>query len=300
MDIKTADLNLLYIFEVMLQQRSVTRTAEVIGLSQPATSGAIARLRLMFDDPLFVKSGQEMKPTARAMSLAEPVRLVMETVKSRILQDSTFDPAVSTRTFTVLMPDIAEMAFIPRVFSYLAVHAPHVDLRARSIPPSEASAVLEAGEAELAVGFFPDLQTTGFFQQRLFKTSYVCIACAQNTAASTRISLKEFLSAGHVVVRPEGREHLFEGFLRQRRLSRRVALELSHFMSLIAILPGTRLLAVVPVQVADAIAEHIAIKRSVIPLRAPQIDVLQFWHQRFHKDPGNMWFREIVRKLYQR
>jgi DNA-binding transcriptional LysR family regulator len=300
MDIKTADLNLLYIFEVMLQQRSVTRTAEVIGLSQPATSGAIARLRLMFDDPLFVKSGQEMKPTARAMALAEPVRLVMETVKSRILQDSTFDPAVSTRTFTVLMPDIAEMAFIPRVFSYLAEHAPQVDLRARSIPPSEASAVLEAGEAELAVGFFPDLQTTGFFQQRLFKTSYVCIACAQNTSASMRISLKEFLLADHVVVRPEGREHLFEGFLRQRRLSRRVALEVSHFMSLIAILPGTRLLAVVPVQVADAIAEHIAIKRSVIPLKAPQIDVLQFWHQRFHKDPGNVWFRDIVRKLYQR
>ncbi len=300
MDIKSVDLNLLYVFDVMLRCRSVTQTAVAIGLSQPATSGAIARLRLLFDDPLFVKAGSDMKPTARAMALADPVRLVIETVKGQILQSSVFDPLKSTRTFTVLMPDIGEMAFLPRVFEYFAVHAPLIDLRARSVPPGAASATLQAGEAELAVGFFPDLQTAGFLQQRLFKTDYVCIACEKNSSVGSKMTIKDFLAAKHAVVRPEGREHLFESFLRRRRLNRRVAVEVSHFMSLVAIIPGTDLIAVVPTEIADEIRQHVPIKRSALPLRPPSVDVLQFWHQRFHKDPANIWLRQIFKTLFQR
>ena len=197
MDIRSVDLNLLVIFDAMARKRSVIRTAEAVGLSQPATSAALARLRTLFDDALFVRAGSEMKPTPRALELAPVVQRVVETINTEILQQTVFDPALAERSFTILTPDIGEIAFIPGVLRSLRVQAPSVHLKAMSLPPKAAAEALESGVAELAVGFFPDLQKTGFFQQGLFKTSYACIACTGNKMAGKRMSMKQFLSANH-------------------------------------------------------------------------------------------------------
>ncbi len=173
MDIKSIDLNLILVFDALIRLRSVTRAADAVGLSQPATSGALARLRLQFGDQLFVRTGQEMKPTPLALELADPVRTVVETVNAKILRLSTFDPATSERSFTIVTPDIGEMTFIPRIAEQCALRAPGIGLRSRSIPRENAAAALESGQVDLALGFFPDLRRTGFFQQGLFKTRYV-------------------------------------------------------------------------------------------------------------------------------
>ena len=195
MDIRSVDLNLLVIFDAMAQHRSVIRTADAVGLSQPATSAALARLRGVFDDALFVRAGSEMKPTPKALELAPAVHRVVETISTEILQQAAFEPARAERTFTILTPDIGEMAFIPGVLQRLRLEAPHVRLHAVSMRRKAAAEALESGQAELAVGFFPDLQKAGFFQQGLFKTSYTCVTCADNSHAGPRMSLKQFLAA---------------------------------------------------------------------------------------------------------
>ena len=178
--------------------------------------------------------------------------------------------------------------------------APHVRLHAVSMPRKAAAEALASGQAELAVGFFPDLQKAGFFQQGLFKTSYVCIACAANAHIGTRLTMKQFLAAKHVVVSPEGREHTLDRVLEEKGYHRRVMLELSHFMSLLAILPHSDFIATVPDDIATALERHIKVKRVGLPFQPPVIDVQQFWHRRMQHDPANKWLRGLFYEVNRR
>ncbi|MBK6007024.1 LysR family transcriptional regulator [Ramlibacter ginsenosidimutans] len=300
MDIREVDLNLLVVFDAMARHRSVNRTAEAIGLSQPATSAALARLRSQFDDALFVRAGAQMEPTPRALELAPAVRRVVDTIRAEILQPAGFEPASAQRSFAILMPDIGEVAFLPGVLRRLRHEAPHVKLQAVSKPREAAAAALEAGDAELAVGFFPDLQKAGYFQQALFKTSYVCIACARNDAAGARMTLKQYLAARHIVVHPDGREHFLDRFLEDKGWHRHVTLELSHFMSLLALLPGSDLIATVPQDIATVVGRHVPLKTIELPFKPPTIQVQQYWHRRMQDDAANRWLRGLFYEVNRR
>ena len=298
MDLRGIDLNLLVVFQALAEHRSVTRAAEAMGLSQPATSAALARLRGLLGDPLFVKAGLEMRPTPRAAQLMAPVRQVLETVRSEILQTRAFDPTTTERTFTVLTPDIGEINFLPRMLGRMAHEAPGANLKALSMPPHSAADALESGAAELAVGYYPDLHKAGFFQQRLFRNEHVCIVRRGHPAIGERVTLEQFLAASHAVVRPEGREHVFEQFLQAKGLQRRVRLEVSHFMSLLPIINGSDLVATVPRDLAEVCVRHGDIRLVDTPMKSPVIDVHQFWHRRFHKDAAHGWLRGLVHGLF--
>ena len=300
MDIHAIDLNLLVIFDAMARNRSVSRTAETVGLSQPATSAALARLRTLFGDALFVRAGTQMEPTPRALELAPAVHRLVDLVNGEILKPARFEPAQADRSFTILTPDIGEVAFLPGVLRRLRQEAPNVRLRALTRPRTAAAESLESGEADLAVGFFPDLQKAGFFQQALFKTSYACIACARNKALEGRLTLRQFLAARHVVIRPDGREHTLDRFLADKGHQRHVTLELSHFMSLVALLPGSDLVATVPDDIATVVARHVPVKRLELPFRPPQVQVQQFWHRRMQDDAGNRWLRGVFYSVNRR
>jgi DNA-binding transcriptional LysR family regulator len=299
MDIRSVDLNLLVAFDSMVEHRSVTRAAEALGLSQPAMSAAVARLRVLFGDPLFVKTGREMRATPRANELAAPVRRIMDTLKTEILQSQAFDPQASTRTFTIITPDIGEINFLPSVLSRMATHAPNANLRTLSMPRHATQEALESGGADLAVGYFPDLHKAGFYQQRLFRNELVCIVRKDHPTLKKTITLKAYLAASHAVVRPEGREHVFEQFLHGRDLRRRVVVEIAHFMSLLPILTSTDLVATVPRDLADVCVRHAPIRILPCPIKAPAIEVHQFWHQRFHKEPANVWLRGVIHDLFR-
>jgi DNA-binding transcriptional LysR family regulator len=300
MDIRSVDLNLLVIFDAMARLRSVNRTAEAVGLSQPATSGALARLRAVFDDALFVRTGSQMEPTPRALELAPAVHRVVQAIESEILQQVGFEPATAERSFTILTPDIGEVVFLPGVLRRLRQEAPHVRLRALSRPRAAAAEALEKGQADLAVGYFPDLQKTNYFQQALFKSSYACIACARNESVAGKLTLKQYLAAHHVVVLPDGREHLLDRFLAEKGWQRKVTLELSHFMSLVALLPGSDLVATVPQDIATAVGRLVPLKTLELPFRPPQLQVQQFWHRRAQHDPANRWLRGLFHEVNRR
>ena len=298
MDIKNVDLNLLVAFAAMTEQRSVTRAAESVGLSQPAMSAAVARLRSLFDDPLFVKTAQGMQPTPRALALAEPVRRVMEAIKSEILPASVFDPATATERFAIVTPDIAEVHFMPKILAHIVEAAPSCTLQTLSMSRHEAADALAAGAADLAIGYLPDLQKAGFFQQKLFRNDYVCIVRRQHPAIGERLTLKTYLAASHAVVSPDGREHLLEQSLQQRGLERRVVVGLSHFMSLLPLIESSDLVATVPRDLANICVRHGDIRIVAPPFKSPSVEVHQFWHRRSQKDPVNVWLRSLVYRLF--
>ncbi len=298
MDLRGVDLNLLVIFDALAERRSVTKAADALGISQPATSAALGRLRRLLGDALFVRAGAEMQPTPRAAQLVAPVRQMLEVVRSEILQAQAFDPATTRRRFVLLTPDIGEINFLPRLLVHLDAAAPGVDLTALSMPRHAAAEALESGAAELAVGYYPDLHRAGFFQQRLFRNDHVCIVRRDHPEIGERLTLRQFLAASHAVVRPEGREHVFEQYLQGRGLQRRVRLEVSHFMSLLPIISTSDLLATVPRDLAQVCVRHGSVRIVEIPMKAPVIEVHQFWHRRFQQDAAHGWLRAVVYGLF--
>jgi DNA-binding transcriptional LysR family regulator len=297
MDINKVDLNLLRVFSAMLQHQNVTRAGQAIGLSQPAMSTALSRLRELFDEPLFVRSAGGMKPTPRALDLAEPVQRVLDVIRSDIMQPARFDPAASDRTFSISTADIGEIVILPRLLKRLLVEAPRARLRSLAMT-DDVEQGLESGALDLAVGWFPELTHASIFQQRLYKYSFVCIVRAGHPAIGERLTLKQFLAAQHAVVRPDGRSRgIVEQQLADRGLERRVQLYVSHFTSLPAIIEGSDLVATVPRSVGETFSKLSAIRIVELPFRTPVNHVKQYWHRRFHRDAANVWLRELVAKL---
>jgi len=286
------------VFDAMLKHQNVTKAAEAIKLSQPAMSAAISRLRTLFDDPLFVRTGAGMAPTPKAQALSPSIRMVVQTIQTDILQPKSFDPSRSDRTFTLVTPDIAEVNFLPRLLSTLAEKSPHISLKTLAMPREAAAKSLEAGSAEMAIGYFPDLHKAGFFQQKLISSSHVCLIRKKHPDVGEKLTLSQFANASHAVVKPDGREHVFEQFLQSKNIKRRVVVELSHFMSLLPIIETSNLIATVPKDLADFFVQHGEVRYVPTPMKSPIIDVHLFWHQRFHKDSAHIWLRQVIHQLF--
>jgi DNA-binding transcriptional LysR family regulator len=299
MDIGSADLNLLKVLAAMHEHQNVTRAGQAIGLSQPAMSAALAKARSLIGDPLFVRAGGAMRPTARAEELMAPVRRVLDAIRAEILDPSRFEPATSRRVFTIITPDIGEIAFLPRLLARLARAAPAADVRTLAMPPAAIERALESGAADLVLGLFPDLTKAGFYQQRLFRNSFICLARAGHPLGrESSLPLKAFLEAAHAVVRPEGRTHdLFERELQKRGHARRIRLEIPHFLSLPTIIAASDLIATVPRDIGIAFARHAKLRLLEPPLNV-SFDVKHYWHGRARNDPANLWLRKQVWELF--
>lgn len=288
------DLNLLRVFDAMLQHQNVTRAAEALALSQPAMSAAVGRLRRQFHDPLFVRSGTRMLPTPRAQALATPIRQIMATIENQVLKTEPFNPAHSERSFSFITPDIAEANLLPRILTRLHLEAPLVQLRTSVAPSPAAANALENGAADLAIGYFPDLERPGFFKQRLFQSEHVCLFRKEHPGIGRTLPLKKYLAQKHVSVRPGGREHVFDRYIQHQPTRRRIVIELSHFMSLLPVLEASDLVATIPKDLALLLTRYGTLRFLPVPLDVPVIDIHLFWHERNHHDDAHRWLRRLV------
>jgi DNA-binding transcriptional LysR family regulator len=295
------DLNLLPIAIALYEERGVSRTATRLGMSQPAVSAALARLRKAFDDPLFVRTAHGMEPTPRAQALIAPARDVLSRVERDVLSGLAFDPATANTTFTFALSDVGEMVFLPRILERLQSLAPLASVRSVAFPPSELRDGLETGEIDLAVGYFPDVETTNFFQQRLFNHHFCCLLRADHPIQSKRLSVKQFLALKHVAVHAAGRsQEIFERFLVRNRIRPQVVLVTPHFMSLPAIIGKSNLCATVPHAIGMFFSGSWTNIKTVLPPfpDAPRIVLKQHWHRKAHHDPRNQWLRRLVSELF--
>jgi DNA-binding transcriptional LysR family regulator len=297
MDWRAIDLNLLVVFQAVMDHRGVTRAGESLGLSQPAMSASLARLRELFQDPLFVRSGTEMKPTTRAVELAMPIRRVLESIRTDVFQRTEFRPSSTAKTFSIITPDVGEVTLIPPLRARLAVQAPGAMLRVFSRPPVATAAALESGEADLAIGYFPDLQKAGFYQQKLADIPLIGLVRADHPDIGSRLTLEQYVAASHVMVRPDGRGQERVPFPKDARP--RIALELAHFMSVLPVVETSDLIAAVPLDIADVCTRYARVRVVELPPESsPPIPVHQFWHARFHKDAAHIWLRGVVKAMY--
>jgi DNA-binding transcriptional LysR family regulator len=298
MDIRELDLNLLVVFDALLRTRSVTRAAAELGMSQPATSFALNRLRTMLGDPLFVRTARGIHPTPHAEHLAAPLTAIIERIRSDLLQQPTFSPGAAERTVTLNTPDIGELVFLPRFLRRLATDAPKIAVRTVNLPIAEVEPALRAGTVDLAVGVFPQLQSAALYQQTLFAHSFVCIVRSDHPVSGERMTRKQFLDANHAVVAAGNHYDALEGELRDQGIKRRVVLRVEHFLAIPTILIETDLIFTVPYAIGAGLAKLADIKLVAPPFKAKPRAVKQHWHSRFHHDPANRWLRGIVAELF--
>lgn len=298
MNIADLDLNVLVVFAAMLQHQSVTRAGQALDLSQPAMSAALAKMRIQLGDPLFVRTGHGMRPTPRALQLAEPVHRLLDIIRMDVLQQPPFDPLMARRVFTIITPDIGETVFLPRMLAYAQSHAPQIAIRSVAISSEGAGEALEEGKADLAIGYFPDLARAGFFQQRLFKNSFVSMIRADHPRIGDTLTMEAFMAEAHAIVRPAGRTHLFERFLEAKHIKLDVRVELSHFASLLTIIPGSDLIATVPRDIGHVFATLAKVRLVDAPVQPPAFHLMQHWHSIVNADPANIWLRQMVKSLF--
>lgn len=296
------DLNLLRVLVSMHRCRSVSRAAEELELSQPATSLALGRLRKSLGDPLFVRSPAGMLPTPRCNAIVDGAARALGEIDGSVLHRPTFEPATSQREFVVTMPDVAELHFLPPLMAHLARKAPLCNLRCEMFATQDLEAALEDGRCSLALGFFPNLERPALHAQRLFMHSLVCLVRADHpVVTSSRVTIRQFLELSHAVVHPVGRSHeLFEALLKKKGYKRRVQLMSVHFLSVPAIIAATDLIVTVPRSIADYYARFENLRIVEPPINIKPYALKQFWHPRFHTDPALKWLRNSVFDLFGR
>lgn len=297
-DPRALDLNLLRVFEAVLRLRGVTAAGAELGLTQAGVSNALARLRTLLGDPLFVRTPRGMDPTRYAASIAEGVRQALGLIEATLAGRAAFDPATTERAFRLHMSDIGEMVFLPPLLERLHRVAPGVRVETRSTPQEEIETALAAGELDVAVGFLPGLRPP-VRNSRLFVDPYACMMRAGHPAIGERLTRRLFLEASHALVASIGAGHrVIEETLLAHGLERRIALRVPHFMVVPMILERTDLVVTVPSQVARLFGKMGRFKSLKPPVRIPPADVRVHWHERFDGDAANRWLRELVVELY--
>ena len=296
---KTPDLNLLPIAFALYDELSVSRAARLLGMSQPAVSMALRRMRETFDDPLFIRVAAGIAPTPRAHAIIQAARPLVARLQEDLLRGQTFEPATSTRPFTLALSDVGEMAFLPLVLGRLRTQAPNCALRSLAVAPSQLAHDLEKGEIDVAVGYFPALASKNFRHRRLSTHGFACLLRTGHPLHAERLAAADFIAAEHVVVREQGRsQEVVERFFERRRVRRKVAVYVSHFLGVPFLVAGSNLIATVPYAVANDFARMSSLLTVALPpFEIPGFELKLYWHRRFDNEPRSRWLREQVMTL---
>ncbi len=299
MDLARLDLNLLRVFHQLLRDKRVSAVAQALGMSQPAVSSALGRLRASLGDELFLRTPRGMEPTPYAQQLAEPVALALDGLQQALTVRASFVPASSTRRFTLAMSDVGEMYFLPVLVDALAQAAPGVTLQVVSVTQPALKDDMASGRIDLALGLLPQLQA-GFFQQALFRQPYVCLMRQGHPLATKpRLTPKALAAAEHVHVQAAGTGHgRVDAALAVQGLQRRFRLTVPHYVALGDVLGHSDLIATVPERFALRVAQPFGLALRPLPLAVEGSAIHQFWHGRLHRDPGHQWLRALVVRLF--
>jgi DNA-binding transcriptional LysR family regulator len=300
MELGRLDLNLLVILEGLLQEHSITRVAERLELSQPTVSAALGRLRVALKDELFVRSHGAMHPTERAMQLREPVQRILRVVRHEILTTVRFDPTEVTGPLIICASDVGELEFLPGLIARISVQAPKASVICVVRDPHALANDMEEGEIDLAVGYFPDLQTAVFKQQVLFSHDSVCVVRREHPVYGHGITLEQYREARHLIVSQDTRtQDVIDQALVEHGIVRKVALTISHFVNVPQLIANTDLVATVARPIAQTASQFFPITLLPPPFRIPSMQIKQVWHRRFDKSPRLIWLRNLIADMSQ-
>jgi len=298
MHIDAIDLNLLRLFDAVHRARSVSRAAEALGITQPAASHGLTRLRLHLGDALFTRAPGGVAPTPRAERLAAAVQAALATLEQALAEPERFEPAASRKVFRIHMSDIGEGRFLPALMARLRDLAPGVRLETLPLAPAEIAQALDAGRIDFAFGFLPSVTDTRRIQ--LLKDRYIVLLRAGHPFARRRRSRQALLADLHKLDYVAVRTHAATlRILQLLGLEDRLRLTTEHFMVLPSIVRETDLAVVMPCSIARAFpeADAYAIVEPPFPLR--DFTVSLHWSRRFEADLANRWLREVIVGLFR-
>lgn len=294
--LENIDTKLLRVFDQIRRTGSVSAAAERMGMSQSTMSFFLAKLRELFGDPLFVRTTSGMEPTARALELESRVAAALAAMQA-LLEPPVFLPASSRRVFRLSMTDISHIVLLPRIVNRLRKAAPAVRIEILRIAP-DTPARMESGEADLSIGFMPQLDA-GFYRQRLFEQDFVCVAGPRHPRIRRTFTRADFAREGHLDVSPSTTSQLIvEQAIRRAGLERQVVMRLPSYLGLAAIVAQTDMVATVPRLLGEIVARQEGLRLYAPPIPIEHYAVNQYWHARLHRDPGHAWLRQTLAELF--
>jgi len=304
---RTLDLNLLRVFDEVMAERSLTRAARNLSLSQPAVSNALRRLRETLGDDLVVRSGQGMAPTARAMALWPTVREALQQLQAS-LAPSGFEPATANTTFVLAMADATAAELMPGLVDALEQFAPGVSLRVVPLSTRDPRRLLDEQAVDLAIGHFPSVLAdlvvraqsgdgVAFAYQRLYDGEYVCVMRKGHALASGPFTLNRFCAARHMLVSFSGRAYGFiDESLAAIGRNRQIVLTVNQFFTAGRVVAKSNLLTVLPKHFVGVTGISDQLVQRPLPFEVAPVNVDAVWHRRVDTQNAHVWLRQAVRQ----
>ena len=296
------DLNLLVALEALLAEQNVTRAASLVGLSQPAMSRALGRLRDLLDDPILVRAGQSMVPTARALATREPLRRALEAVRRTLEPAAHFDPRTTTRSFALSCLDTTQVVLLPQLIPLLGREAPGLDLVTRPMAsPRETLQQLSLGDLDLTIGSFA-APLPGVRSERLYTDRLICLVRRGHPRIRRRLTLERYLSEAHVSGETVSRAELpftIEAILEALGHERRVACTVANLAMAPFVVSTTDLVCTAVEQSIAPFVSGLGLRALAPPFAVPELEIRLFWHERSENDAGHRWLREALLTLFK-
>ncbi|HEV2675092.1 MAG TPA: LysR family transcriptional regulator [Aliidongia sp.] len=294
LNIASVDLNLLKAFEALLRERSVTRAAISIGVSQPALSHSLTRLRHLFGDDLFIRLPHGMEPTPKAHEIGMLVEGALERIRRALDLQHDFDPATTRRSFLATIAEYAEVALIERLTRLMVERAPNADLRLMPLDFAATAEQLDGGVVTLAVGHFRD-QAPRFGRRLIYRERLSALVHQRHPVLGAPLTAERYVAWPHVVMSPTGKAiRSIDPHLAARGLKRRVAATVGTYLALPPVLRSTEMIATLPGIAAEALVD---LARDLVRIDLPfvqTVEVSMVWHVKTEADPAERWFRDLV------
>lgn len=298
MNLSKVDLNLFVVFDAIYTEANLTRAGEIVGITQPAVSNSLSRLRTLFNDPLFVRTSKGMSPTPAARTIIGPVRQALALIRASVQNSEDFSPATSDKLYRMSMSDLAEMLLLPSLFKLLRLQAPKVDVESYMVKRRDIGRELASGGLDLAIDA-PLIMDPHVKSISLVMDEQVCVFRSDHTEVGDKLTLDNYLSLNHLHVssrkRGLGQVDLELGKLGAKR---RVALRTRHYLMTPSILEQTDLVLTIPKRFAEYVTTKHKLRYLRLPFRVPLHEVHLFWHESTDQDPANRWMREIIQAFY--
>lgn len=296
MDFHGIDLNLLVAFDALMRERNVTRAATQVGVSQPAMSAALSRLRRLFGDQLFLRSAEGLLPTPRARDLAQPLSQALAQIEAALVKKPEFAPAKATLTLSLGLSDYPAFVLLPSLLQALGKQAPGMSLSVRAFNDrDEAVDLLDAGEIDAAVGVPPTHADGRILTRPVLRDEFVTIVASDHPAARRGMNMKTYLTLPHVLVSPEGERHgLVDQALAQQGKRRVLALTLPQMFAVPAVVARTNTTATVMKRVALNSPASRGLVLFPPPVALPEVVFDLIWHRRSDTSAAQRWFRALI------
>lgn len=295
MDLKQSDIGLLIALDALLQEQSVTAAAQRLNISQPAMSAQLARLRMLFNDPLLAASGRKLVPTARALEIKQPLKAILSDLDLLVRESAQFDPKTTDRTFKLIATDYAHAVLSATLLQAFAEEAPNARVALLPFDPPAVWPQLEEDTTDLALVTGMNLQDAR--QRRGLVEEFTVIQRKEHPRGNAPFTLDTFCAAEHILISPEGGGFIgaTDKILAASGRSRRIICSVPSFLLAPALVAKSDMIALVPVRLAALNTDQV--DQFDPPFPSPDFAVDLLWHPRRQNDPAHVWFRSLVSRI---